>query len=142
MKRFNNLFDSIIMLIFTIFSIAFAIILFVTKNEKYNNSATYIVFSVLVIPYNIALICLLIFSCFESWTITSEYICSKKPFRKKVIIKIEEIISVEEKNISALILGAYKTNALIIKSKDKRINIYLDEKITAKTIKDLLGIKE
>ena len=133
-RVFNNLFDSIIMVILAIIILGafFLVVVFGgIKNENTNKVAVYICSSLVFIPMFITAICLIILHCFEWWIIDEGYICSKKPFRRKVIIRLDEIISVNEEEIWAFILELYKTNAIVIKSQTKKIIIYLNKKITS-----------
>lgn len=141
-KRFyNNLFDSILLLIINI-SLIFDYILvlifgiFSKKNDYFVISLviTSIVFSVLIL---LSLL-LIIYGCFEKISFDDKKIYSKKPFRRTIIIEYNEILELHEEQIPAVILGLYKTNALIIKSKDKSICIYLDKNKTKEEIMKLI----
>ena len=77
---------------------------------------------------------LIIRGCFEKISFDEKNIYSKKPFRKAIIISFDEILEVSEKEIPAVILGTGRVNALIIKSKEKSINIYLNKNKTKEMI--------
>ena len=74
----------------------------------------------------------------EKISFDEKNIYSKKPFRKTISISFDEILEFSEKQIPAVILGVYKTNALIIKSVNKSICIYLDKKKTKEKILQLI----
>ena len=96
-----------------------------------------IIIQLLIIPS----IYLLFTGCFETWEIKGGVVASKRLLRKRIAIKTDEIISIIEKEVPAIVLGKYKTNALIIKSSDKTICIYLNAKTSADCIKKELNIK-
>ena len=141
-KKFNNLFDSIIVLLGELYFISgYSIMLVygVIKNEAGNKILTCIVGSVIFIPVIIIIFIGLLKGCFEWWEINNEYVESKKVFHKKIQIRLEEIISITEEVVPAIIFETYRTNAAIIKSRTKKIVIYLNEKITIDYIKKLLN---
>ena len=138
---YNNLCDSIITFLLTIVLIGFFVILIVGGNQSknINKTALYICGSLVFIPAIVASFTMLLLGCFGKWTIKNDIIVFKKIFKKTCIKKIE-ITSITEKNISAIILGVYKTKAMVIQSKDKKISIYLNKKITADFLRELLCV--
>ena len=138
---YNNLYDSIITLLLIIVLIAFFIILIFCGNQSknINKTALYICGTLVFIPAIVASFTMLLLGCFGKWTVKNDIIVFKKIF-KKICIKKNEIISITEKDIPAIILGVYKTKAMVIQSKDKKISIYLNKKITADFLKELLCV--
>lgn len=100
------------------------------QNKNINKTALYICGSLVFVPAIVASFTMLLLGCFGKWTIKNDIIVLKKIF-KKTCIKEIEITSITEKDIPAIILGVYKTKAMVIQSKDKKISIYLNKKITA-----------
>lgn len=133
-KNYNNLFDSIMVLLLTLFLIVayFLTILFS------NNVQVYIISSVILIPAIITLVIMLFIGCFEWWKIDDERVESKKIFKQRIQIKFDEIVSINEEVVPALILGSYKTNAIVIKSQTKKIVIFLNKKNTIEHIRNLI----
>lgn len=141
-KHFNNLFDSILILLLELFFISAysLIILFgVIKNDSPYKTRVCIVGSAIFIPAIIILFIMMMTGCFEWWKIADDYVETKKVLKKKTQIKVSEIISINEEVVHALILGVYKTNAVIIKTPTKKVVIYLNEKITIEYIRNLLN---
>jgi len=140
---YNNLYDSIITLLLIIVLIAFFIILIFCGNpsKNINKTALYICGSLVFIPAIVASFTMLLLGCFGKWTVKNDIIVFKKIF-KKTCIKKNEITSITEKDIPAIILGVYKTKAMVIQSKDKKISIYLNKKITADFLKELLYVQK
>lgn len=140
--NFNNLFDSIIILLLELcFISAYSLVMVfgVIKNDGTNKTAICIVYSAIFIPSIILLFIMLLTGCFEWWKIADDYVETKKVLKKRTQIKVAEIISINEEVIPALILGVYKTNAAIIKTPTKRVAIYLNKKITIDYIRNLLN---
>ncbi len=122
-KIFNNLFDSILILLLELFFIsAYSLIIVfgVIKNDGTNKTTVCIVFSAIFIPIIILLFIMLLTGCFEWWKIADDYVETKKVLKKRTQIKVAEIISINEEVVPALILGVYKTNAVIIKTPAKK----------------------
>ena len=97
-----------------------------------------IICSVIFIPAIITTFIMIFHGCFGWWKIDGEHIMYKKLLKKKIQIKTGEIVTITEEVIPALILGTYKTNAVIIKSQTEKIVIYTNEKITVEFIMNLL----
>ena len=140
---YNNLYDSIITFLLLIILIVSFIILIVggNQNKSINKTALYIFGSLVFVPAIVASFILLLLGCFGKWTIKNDIIVFKKIFKKTCIKKIE-ITSITEKDIPAIILGVYKTKAMVIQSKDKKISIYLNKKITVDFLKELLCVQK
>ncbi len=141
-KKFNNLFDSIMMLLLTLFLIGiYVLFVFIIgmNNENINKILVYIIYSLIFIPAIITTIFMLLLGCFEWWKIDNEHVESKKILKKRIQIKIEEIVSINEEVVPALILGTYKTNAIVIKSVTKKIVIYLNKNNTSEYIRNLIN---
>lgn len=141
-KIFNNLFDSILILLLELFFIsAYSLIIVfgVIKNDGTNKTTVCIVFSAIFIPIIILLFIMLLTGCFEWWKIADDYVETKKILKKRTQIKVADIISINEEVVPALILGVYNTNAVIIKAPTKRVVIYLNKKITIEYIRNLLN---
>ena len=111
------------------------------QNKNINKTALYICGSLVFVPAIVASFTMLLLGCFEKWTIKNDIIVLKKIFKKTCIKKIE-ITSITEKDIPAIILGVYKTKAMVIQSKDKKISIYLNKKITVDFLKGLLCVQK
>ena len=101
----------------------------------------FIICSIFFLALFIPAIVLLICGCFETWDINNSCVYSKKLFKKTIIIKFNEIVSIKEEIVPALILGLYETNAIVIESSSSKIIIYLNKKITAEYISNLLNMK-
>ena len=141
-KIFNNLLDSILILLLELFFIsAYSLIIVfgVIKNDGTNRTTVCIAFSAIFIPIIILLFIMLLTGCFEWWKIADDYVETKKVLKKRTQIKVTEIISINEEVVPALILGVYKTNAVIIKTPTKKVVIYLNKKITIEYIRNLLN---
>lgn len=144
-KHFNNLFDSIEVTFLTLFFIASYLLVLIfggIKNENTNHLAVYICSSAVFIPCIIGCLIIIFLGCFETWRINNGCVYSKKLFRKTVQINYDDITSVTEEVVPAIILGVYKTDAIVIKSSNKKIIIYLTKKITAEYIKRSLNIND
>ena len=140
-KNFNNLFDSILLLLLELFIILLYVLVMlfgVIRNETPYKVQVSIICSAFFIPLIISMLIMLLLGCFEWWKIDNEYVAPKKLFRKKIQIEIGAIVSITEEVVPALILGTYKTDAIIIKSNTNKITIYLDKKKTAECIRNLL----
>ena len=111
------------------------------QNKSINKTALYICGSLVFVPAIVASFTMLLLGCFGKWTIKNDIIVLKKIF-KKTCIKEIEITSITEKDIPAIILGVYKTKAMVIQSKDKKISIYLNKKITVDFLKGLLCVQK
>lgn len=111
------------------------------QNKNINKTALYICGSLVFVPAIVASFTMLLLGCFGKWTIKNDIIVLKKIFKKTCIKKIE-ITSITEKDIPAIILGVYKTKAMVIQSKDKKISIYLNKKITVDFLKGLLCVQK
>ncbi|MDY5982530.1 MAG: hypothetical protein SPJ17_02345 [Anaeroplasma sp.] len=138
---YNNFFDSIILLFTTIFFIVgyTLVLIFGILNKTNEHFIVSLIVTTAVFGILIALsLLLIIWGCFEKISFDEKNIYSKKPFRKTISISFDEILEFSEKQIPAVILGVYKTNALIIKSVNKSICIYLDKKKTKEKILQLI----
>ena len=139
-KNYNNLFDSIMVLLLSLFLIVMYVIIIVfgcLKNEN-NKVFVCIICSVIFIPAIITTFIMIFHGCFGWWKIDGEHVIYKKLLKKKIQIKSGEIVTITEEVIPALILGTYKTNAIIIKSHTEKIVIYTNKKITVEFIMNLL----
>lgn len=138
---YNNLFDSILLLISNIaLIVGYTLVLIFGIFNKAND---YMIISLIITTTVFGILAglslfLMLWGCFEKITFDEKNVYSKKPFRRKVTIPFDEIIEISENQIPAVILGRYKTNALIIKSNDKSINVYLDKKKTEEKIRKLI----
>ena len=131
-KTFNNLFDSIcasifLVLLFCFYSVSvwFSVI---NPKEDTNPTGFLIAFTLFFGPAIIIVLISIIKGCYEYWILTEKCICSKKIFRKKLVINLCEIEKVEKKVVSALILGIYQSEAYIIRSQSKKIVILINER--------------
>jgi len=138
---YNNLFDSIFLLISNItLIVCYLLVLIFGIFNKTNNYliVSFVIATIMFVFLIVLSLILIIRGCFEKITIDEKNIYSKKPFKKIVIIHREDIIETIEKQIPAVILGTGKTNALIIKSSEKVINVYLDKHKTKEKIIELI----
>lgn len=147
MKKFNNLYGSVLFLFITLlgFFIWFLSMIMLGFQEHIFN----IHFSIAIIIYSLFMnglgwgsVFIIFQCCFITWEIKDDSVSSKKLFQKRCFIKFFEIISITEEKIDPTIITSYKTNAIVIRSIDKVISIYLDKKITADVIKELLKIED
>ena len=138
---YNNLFDSIVLLFTTIFFIVgYTLVLIfgiLNKSNEYFIISLIVTTALFGIPITL-LFLFIICGCFEKISFDEKNIYSKKPFRKTISISFDEIIEFSEKQIPAVVLGVYKTNALIIKSENKSISVYLDKNKTKEKILQLI----
>lgn len=107
------------------------------QNKNINKTALYICGSLVFVPAIVASFTMLLLGCFGKWTIKNDIIVLKKIF-KKTCIKEIEITSITEKDIPAIILGVYKTKAMVIQSKDKKISIYFNKKNNSRFFKRII----
>lgn len=138
---YNNLFDSIFLLISNItLIVCYLLVLIFGIFNKTNNYliVSFVIATIMFVFLIVLSLILIIRGCFEKITIDEKNIYSKKPFKKIVIIHREDISETIEKQIPAVILGTGKTNALIIKSSEKVINVYLDKHKTKEKIIELI----
>ena len=70
---------------------------------------------------------LIIMFCYEYWYLSEDLIYSKKLFRKRVVINLNEIEKVEKKVVPALVMSVYKSDAYIIYANNKKIVVLIDE---------------
>ena len=131
-KHFNNLFDSICISLLFLVGITFYIFVIwygvINPKEGTNPVVALITATILFGIINISCILILFIFCYEYWVLSDDSICSKKIFRRKVTIKLNEIDKVEKKEISAFVMGTYKSQAYIIHSKNKRVVVLLQER--------------
>ena len=134
-KVFQNLFHSIcvtllLLLCILIYSLAlwFAVL---NPSEGTNPIVTLIAFTSIFGTGTVCLIVIIVKFGYTYWILLDDSIVFKKLFRKKIIIKFDEIIKVEKKTINALILGVYKCEAYVIDDSKKTINILIDKNKTA-----------
>ena len=126
-KMFNNIFDSICITIFLFILLTSYLLLIwfgvINHNNGTNPVATLIVSTVFFGVMIIMTVIIIVKGCYEYWIVSEKYICSKKIFRKKNVIKFDEIVSVEKKIVPAFVLGIYKSEAYIICSQINKIVI-------------------
>ena len=134
-KVFQNLFYSIcvtllLLLCMLIYSLAlwFAVL---NPSEGMNPIAALIAFTSIFGTSIVCIIVIIIKLGYTYWILLDDSIAFKKLFRKKIIIKFDEIIKVEKKTVTALILGVYKCEAYVIDDGRKTINILIDKNKTA-----------
>lgn len=130
-KHYNNLFDSIVVtflllvgIIFYSFVIWYGVLF---PKDGTDPHFTFIVSTIFFGIINITCIIIIFFCCYEYWILSDCAISSKKNFRRKVIINLNEIEAVEKKVISAFVMGLYKSEAYIICSRNKKIVILINE---------------
>ena len=130
-KNFNNLYDSVLETLLLVICLACYLISIyggVLQNEIKNKIIMFIFGSIFFgVPVIIISIWIINY-CYEYWFLDDEEIHSKRLFRRKVSIKLSEIEVVEKKEVVAIILGSYKSNAYIIHSDDKKITVLIREK--------------
>ena len=136
MKKYNNLFDSIIMTILSLISFLFGCCLEyfgVISNDKNINK---IVTSFIIISFcgfmTIVSLFLIFKYCYEKWWIEEDAICSKKLLHKQNKILFNDIESISEGIVSALIFETFKSDAIIIKGKGNSKIIILKTKYVQK----------
>ena len=130
MKRFNNLFDSVVISVFAVFEVALATMAFigintgyVTKNKPLGNAICAVIFGIMIF----VTVVLIMKYCYEYWSVSNNRIQSKKPLRKKVVIGISEITKIEKKQVTALIFGMYQSEAYVIYSSHAKITILINK---------------
>ena len=118
MKKFNNLFDSIIMTILSFFSIVLLLsteIFGVIQNDNNEHKlvTSIIIFSTIGLA-SITSIIAILKHCYEYWGFDERGVYSKKPFCKKVFIEYRDIKKIEKKVVKALVLEIFKSEAIVI----------------------------
>ena len=131
-KNFNNLLDSVLttlhLLIWCVaYFFVFYSVVFHPQDGK-NNTLILIVFTIICGISILSLSVLIFIYCYEYWVINDEYILSKKLFRQKRIIKIDQITSITKKEINALIYSVFKSDAYIITNGKDTIKILINDK--------------
>lgn len=130
-KEFNNIFDSICITLLFVCLIFYLVVIWfgvINPKEGTNPIATMII-STLVFGVMVTIIGILIIQgCYEYWLLSEDSIYSKKLFRNKIIIKLNENDRVEKKIVPALVMSTYKSKAYIIYSKSKKIVILRNER--------------
>ena len=131
-KHFNNILDSVCITLFLFLCIVlYSLTLwFGVINPQDGTRPMFLLFisTLIFVPMILIVVVWIVKDCYEYWILTNECICSKKPFRKKVIIKLKEIDTVERKVIAAFVMSTYKSDAYIIYSKSKKIVILTGER--------------
>ena len=131
-RHYNNLFDSICITLLFLVGITFYMFVIwygvINPKEGTNPVVALSTGTILFGLINISCILILVLFCYEYWVLSDESISSKKIFRRKVNINMNEIDKVEKKEIAAFVMGTYKSQAYIIYSKNKRIVVLLQEK--------------
>lgn len=146
MKKYNNLFDSIITTILSLISI-FMLFCFeyfgVIMNDNNINKIGTSFFIISIFGFfSIALLFYTFKYCYEKWWIEDDAVCSKKLLRKKKKILFNEIESINECVIPALIFESYETDAIIIKGKNNtKIEIYKTNYVIKHKIYDVIKSK-
>ena len=144
MKKYNNLFDSICMTILTLlfFSAAvcceyFAVI---TNDNNINKIGTSFIIITFFVLSTIVSLSLIFKFCYEKWWMEDDAICSKKLLHRPIKIKFNEIDFIDESIVPALIFDTFKSEAIIIKGKNKTITIlknkYVEKNKLSETIKN------
>lgn len=137
-KNFNNLFDSVCLTILLIFLVVFYSLVMwygvLNASDDTSPMATFVIFTLIFGAMISILIFVIIKGCYEYWVLTDRAIYSKKLFRKKTIIDLSQIIKVEKKNIPALVMGTYRSDAYIVHSDNCTIYVLIDGK---KNLQDL-----
>ena len=129
---YKNLFDSICvtaLLFGTLLIYVIALYWSVLHpSEGTNSMVALIALTVLFGTGSIVLIILIITQCFAYWRIENNMLVFKKLFRKAFIIQLEQIEKVEKKEVSAFILGSYKSDAYIITSIGNKVVLLINKK--------------
>lgn len=131
-KNFNNMFDSLCATALFISCLAFYLIIIwfgvINPKDGTNPIATMII-STFFWGFMISITVILIVKyCYEYWVLAGDYLYTKRLFRKKIIINLNEIDKVEKKIVPAFIMGLYKSDAYVICSKNKKIVILINKK--------------
>lgn len=130
-KNFNNLFHSVCSTL--LLATCVALYLFslwegvINHKEGTDPIVTLIICTLFFGTMIIIELVLIILYGYEYWFLTDDAIYSKKPFKKKVIIKLSEIENVEKNTISTFVFGTYITEAYIICSNEEKITIFIDK---------------
>lgn len=142
-KNFNNLIDSIVMTIFTIIEIiVYIFILFlIFKGNTQHHLLEFLIFTLLFGIPSLVCVISIILGCYGYWYIQNDIIYSKKLFRKKIFINVNDIVTINKKEISAVIFETFKTDAYIIKSKNQTIKIYITKSNNLEILTSLLKEK-
>ena len=127
-KNFNDLSTSIAISLLFVASIAGYVLMvhfgFLHPRAGTNPILTLIIGTLLFVFIILGLLFAILFYCYEYWYFDNDVIYSKKLFRKKVIIKMNEIEKVEIKTKKVMMwTEIVDIDAYIIYSKDKKIEI-------------------
>ncbi len=137
-NNFNNLFDSILLTLMTLSYISFYFVSMyygvLHPREGTNPIAALVGLTITFGGGSIVCITMLIIGCYEYWYLDDVSITSKKIFRKKKVILLNQIEKVEKKTVNAIIFCNYSCEAYIIYSGKTKIIIYINNK---KKIQDL-----
>ena len=131
MKKFNNLFDSIVISVFEIVLIVIALMTFVGINAGYTATNRQISNIVCIIMFGsmiLTVFLIIILKCYEYWIVYDNEIQSKKLFKKKIRINKSEIKRIEKKQVPALILGMNQSEAYVIYSDSAKITILINKR--------------
>ena len=128
-RIYNNLLDSILVSVILCITIAFYCIIlwfgFLPRNWA-NSWFGFTVCTILFAPMIVGCCWLIIEKGYGYWYLTENTICTKKLFRRRIEIPLNEIVRVEKKKVNSLLFD-YTTVCHILYSKDKQIVIYLKE---------------
>lgn len=144
MKKYNNLFDSICMTILTLlfFSAGVCCEYFgvITNDNNINKIGTSVIIITFFVLSTIVSLSLIFKFCYEKWWMEDDAICSKKLLHRPIKIKFNEIDFIDESIVPALIFDTFKSEAIIIKGKNKTITIlknkYVEKNKLSETIKN------
>lgn len=141
-KNYNNLPESIVMTIISLIVTCFYLIMMYFSafhpREGTNLIATLIVGTVIIGGLSILSVAIIIIWCYEYWYFDGKSISSKKIFRKKKKILINQIERVEKKVVDALIFGTYQSEAYIIYSAKTKITIIINSEKNYQDLDDEL----
>ncbi len=129
-KNYNNLPDSIVMTIVSLIGICFYLMMMyfgvLHPREGTNPVATFIAGTTILGGMSVLSIIIIFIWCYEYWYLDDKLIYSKKIFRKRKVILLDQIEKVEKKVVNALIFSTYHSEAYIIYSTETKIIILLD----------------
>ena len=138
-RRYNNLFDSIVLtgVFLTIFLFYCFCLCVITINENIDESkrvSCKVIFSILFLPGDLIVGWLILNQCYGFVEFGRNEIVYKTLLKKK-IVKTGDIVCIYKKNIEAMILGIYKSDAYIICDRNNEIIILTNPKKDQELIK-------
>ena len=114
---------------------------FIFKGNTQHHLLEFLIFTLLFGIPSLVCVVSIILGCYGYWYIENDIIYTKKLFSKKIFINVNDIVTINKKEISAVIFETFKTDAYIIKSKNQTIKIYITKSKNLEILTSLLKEK-